>query len=136
MMTNAQMANAQMTNAYKNQQVMTSSPEQLTLLLYNGALRFLNESVLAMEQGDVQKSHNANMRAQDIVREFMYTLDMSYELSKDWARLYEYTEYCLIQGNIKKDVGKLLQAKSVLEDMREAWIGAMKQTQLARVAGR
>ena len=130
------MTNQQMANAYKNQQVMTASPEQLTLLLYNGALRFLNESIQAMEQGEIQKSHNANIRVQAIVREFMHTLDMNYELSQDWARLYEYTQYCLIQGNIKKDVAQLLQAKSTLEDMREAWIGAMKQTHASRATGK
>jgi len=129
------LTNAQMANAYKNQQVMTSSPEQLTLLLYNGALRFLMESIVAMEQGDIQKAHNSNMRVQAIVREFVITLDMSYELSQDWAKLYEYTQYCLIQGNVKKDVEKLQQAKSVLEDMREAWVGAMKQTHVARAVG-
>ena len=129
------MTNSQMANAYKNQQVMTSSPEQLTLLLYNGALRFLTESILAMEQRDIQKSHNANRRVQDIVREFVLTLDMSYELSKSWAQLYEYTQYCLIQGNIKKDVKQLHQAKEMLEDMREAWVGAMKQTHVARAVG-
>jgi len=130
------MVNSQMANAYKNQQVMTSSPEQLTLLLYNGALRFLSESIQALEQGDIPKSHNANMRVQAIVREFMHTLDMSYALSETWSRLYEYTEYCLIQGNIKKDVKQLNEAKNMLEDMREGWIGAMKQTHVARAVGR
>lgn len=130
------MVNSQMANAYKHQQIMTAAPEQLTLLLYNGALRFLNESILAMEQGDIQKSHNANIRVQDIVREFVITLDMSYELSKGWAQLYEYTEYCLVQGNIKKDVGQLQQAKTVLQELRDAWVGAMKQTQLARAVGK
>ncbi|AHF07798.1 flagellar export chaperone FliS [Desulfitobacterium metallireducens] len=130
------MVNSQIANAYKNQQVMTASPEQLTLLLYNGALRFLNESILAMEQGDFQKSHNANMRAQAIVREFMHTLDMKFEISKDLARLYEYTEYCLIQGNIKKDVEQLKHAKDVLEDLREGWTGAMQQTHVARAGAR
>lgn len=123
--------NSQM-NSYKNQQIMTSSPEQLTLLLYNGALRFLKESISAIEQGDIQKAHNANKRVQAIVREFVLTLDMSIEISKSWAQLYEYTEYCLIQGNIKKDVKMLQQAKSVLEELREAWVGAMKQTHVAR----
>ena len=66
------------------------------------------------------------------MREFVLTLDMSYEISKGYAQLYEYTEYCLIQGNIKKDVNFLLQAKSVLEELREAWVGAMKQTHVAR----
>lgn len=125
-----------MANAYKNQQIMTASPEQLTLLLYNGALRFLNESIQAMEQGDFPKSHNANLRVQDIVREFVYTLDMNYEISQTWAQLYEYTEHCLIQGNIRKDVEQLQQAKSMLEEMRDAWAGAMKQTQVARAAGK
>ena len=130
------MVNSQMANVYKNQQIMTASPEQLTLLLYNGALRFLNESILAMEQGDIQKSHNANMRVQDIVREFVITLDMSYEISKGFLQLYEYTEHCLIQGNIKKDVTQLNQAKDVLQELREAWVGAMKQTQGVRAVSR
>jgi len=130
------MVNSQMASAYKNQQIMTASPEQLTLLLYNGALRFLNESILAMEQGDRQKSHIANMRVQDIVHEFVVTLDMSYEVSTGFAQLYEYTEFCLIQGNIKQDVEKLQQAKAVLQELREAWVGAMKQTQVSRAVSR
>ncbi|SDG16912.1 flagellar export chaperone FliS [Desulfosporosinus hippei] len=128
--------NQQIASAYKNQQIMTSSPEQLTLLLYNGALRFLAESIIAMEQGDTQKSHNANMRVQDIVREFMHTLDMSYELSKTWAQLYEYIEHCLIQGNMKKDVAQLQQAKGMLLELRDTWVEAMKQTHVARAVGK
>ncbi|WP_042333994.1 flagellar export chaperone FliS [Desulfosporosinus meridiei] len=130
------MMNQQMANAYKNQQILTSTPEQLTLLLYNGALRFMTESILAMEQGDTQKSHNANMRVQDIVREFMHTLDMSYELSKTWAQLYEYIEHCLIQGNMKKDVAQLQQAKGMLLELRDTWVEAMKQTHVARAVGK
>ena len=130
------MMNAQMANAYKNQQIMTASPAELTLLLYNGSLRFLNESIVAMENRDIQRSHNANMRTQDIVREFVVTLDMSIELSATWARLYEYTEYCLIQGNIHRDVEQLKNAYNVLHELRDAWMGAMKQTQLARAAGK
>jgi flagellar protein FliS len=130
------MINSQMINAYKNQQAVTSTPQQLTLLLYNGALRFLTESILAMEQGDIQKSHNANLRVQDIIREFVVTLDMSYELSKPWAQLYEYTEYCLIQGNLKKDVKLLLQAKDILQEMRDTWAEAMKLAQTARAVAK
>jgi flagellar protein FliS len=130
------MMNAQMANAYKNQQIMTASPAQLTLLLYNGALRFLNESIVAMEKGDRQRSHNANLRVQDIVREFVITLDMSIDLSANWAKLYEYTEYCLIQGNIKQDVEQLRNAYTVLHDLRDAWVDAMKLTQLDRAVGK
>ncbi|MDR3541392.1 MAG: flagellar export chaperone FliS [Desulfosporosinus sp.] len=130
------MNNSQAANAYKNQQIMTASPAQLTLLLYNGALRFLAESISAMEQGKIEKSHNANLRVQAIVSEFVITLDMSYEISKGYAQLYEYTEYCLIQGNIKQDLKFMHQAKQVLEELREAWVGAMRQTQEARAVGK
>ncbi|MGE4271305.1 MAG: flagellar export chaperone FliS [Desulfitobacterium sp.] len=128
------MLNSQMAAAYKNQQIMTASPEQLTLLLYNGALRFLTESIQALEEQDIMRSHNANLRVQAIVREFILTLDMNYELSKDWAALYDYVENCLIQGNIKKDVAQLQNAKTILEDMRNTWQEAMKLARQEKIS--
>ncbi len=129
------MLNSQMAAAYKNQQIMTASPEQLTLLLYNGALRFLSESIQALENDDKEKSHHANLRVQAIIHEFMGTLDMNYEISQNWAALYEYIDHCLIEGNIQKDVQQLRNAKEILEDMRNTWQEAMKLAQQARVAG-
>jgi len=130
------MVNTNTANAYKNQQIMTASPAELTLLLYNGALRFVTESITSIEQGNMQQANNANLRAQDIVREFMYTLDMEYEISKTWLPLYEYVVHCLIQGNIKKDKEQLLQAKSVLSELREAWVAAMKQNRTVQAVAR
>lgn len=122
-----------MANAYKNQQIMTASPEDLTLMLYNGAIRFTNESILAMEQGDIQKSHTANLRAQDIVREFMATLDMKIELSQNWLALYDYIEYSLIQGNVKKDKTLLENAREMLTELRDTWAEAMKAARQQRL---
>ncbi len=68
---------ANMANVYKQQQIMTASPEELTLMLYNGAIRFVNESIQAIESKDLEKAHKSNMRAQDIVHELMITTDMS-----------------------------------------------------------
>jgi flagellar protein FliS len=113
-------------NAYKNQQIMTAPPEQLTLMLYDGAIKFVNESMQALEQGDLGKSHAANLRAQDIVKEFMCTLDMKYEISKTWMQLYDYIEYRLIQGNLKKDIEQLNEAKTMLVELRNTWMEAMK----------
>lgn len=117
---------AKMAATYKNQQILTSSPEQLTLMLYNGAIRFIDESMIALDQKDLQKSHNTNMRAQDIVREFMATLDMSYEIAKGYYQLYDYVEYRLIQANMKKDKSQLEDAKQILVELRDAWVQAMK----------
>ncbi len=123
-------------NTYKNQQILTASPEELTLMLYNGAVRFANESIKALEKGNIEHSNAANQRVQDIVREFMSTLDMGYEISKNLFALYEYIDYRLIQANIHKDIVQLTEARDLLVELRDTWIGAMKQTQLARAVGR
>lgn len=123
-------------STYRTQQIMTASPEELTLMLYNGAIRFVSESIQSLEAGNLEKSHNANLRAQNIVREFMATLDLRYDIAKNLFALYDYIEYCLIQGNTHKDKSQLEQARSMLQELRDAWVEAMKQVKLAKVVGR
>ena len=125
-----------MANTYKNQQIMTASPEELTLMLYNGAIRFASESILALDNNAVEKAHQANLRAQDIVREFRATLDMNYDLSKGLDQLYEYIEYRLIQGNLKKDKAQLEEAKGMLVELRDTWVEAMKLARQQRAVAR
>lgn len=122
--------------AYKNQQIMTASPQELTLMLYNGAIRFTSESIIALENNDLNKSHTANLRAQDIVREFIYTLDMQYEISQNWAALYEYINYRLTQANIKKDKEMLVEARGLLTELRDAWHQAMKAVRMPEAVGK
>lgn len=129
-------AYSNMANTYKNQQVMTASPEELTLMLYNGAIRFVSESILALENNAIEKAHHANLWAQDIVREFRATLDMSYDLSKGLDQLYEYIEYRLIQGNLKKDKTQLEEAKGMLVELRDTWVEAMKLARQQRAVAR
>ena len=115
---------------------MTASPEELTLMLYNGAIRFVSESILALDNNAVEKAHHANLRAQDIVREFRATLDMSYDLSKGLDQLYEYIEYRLIQGNLKKDKTQLEEVKGMLVELRDTWVEAMKLARQQRAVAR
>lgn len=122
--------------AYKNQQIMTASPAELTLMLYNGAIRFTSESIMALEDGDLNKCHNANLRAQNIVREFRLTLDMQYEISQNWSALYEYITYRLIQANIKKDKAMLAEARGLLTELRDAWHLAMKAVRVPEAVGK
>lgn len=114
-------------NAYKQQQVLTSSPEELTLMLYNGALRFVAESMQGLERGELEKAHSTNLKAQAIIRELMVTLDMQYEISQNLYQLYDYIEYKLVQGNVKKSKTDLEDAKTIITDMRDTWFQAMKQ---------
>ena len=130
------MNSAESAMAYKRQQIMTASPAELTLMLYNGAIRFINESIMALENGDMPKCHNANIKAQNIVREFMVTLDMQYEISQSWAALYEYIHYRLIQANLKKDREMLTEARGLLTELRDAWHGAMKAVRVPEAVGK
>ena len=130
------MNTAESAMAYKRQQIMTASPAELTLMLYNGAIRFINESIMALENGDMPKSHNANIKAQNIVREFMVTLDMQYEISQSWAALYEYIHYRLVQGNLKKDREMLVEARGLLTELRDAWHQAMKAVRMPEAVGK
>lgn len=118
-------------NAYKTQQVLTASKEELTLMLYNGAIRFASENLKALEAGDLEKANAANLKVQNIVKEFMSTLDMQYEISHHLYRLYDYIEYRLVQANIKKDKEMVLEARSLLTELRDAWYQAMAQMRVA-----
>ena len=112
--------------AYRNQQIMMASPEQLTLMLYDGAIRFLRASITAIDAKDIEKAHDMNMRTQDIVREFRNTLNMDIELSTNWDQLYEFMEYRLVEGNMKKDKVMLQEVLDLLKEMRDTWAEAMK----------
>ena len=125
-----------MANVYKNQQIMTASPQELTLMLYNGAIRFVAESIQGIELGNIAKANNANLRAQAIVREFRDTLDMQYDISKGIDQLYEYIEYRLIQGNVQKDLVQLEEAKSMLTELRDTWYQAMKLARGQQAVGK
>ena len=112
--------------AYRNQQIMTASPEQLTLMLYDGAIRFLRASITAIDAKEMEKAHEMNMRTQEIIREFRQTLNMDIELSENWDKLYEFMEYRLMEGNVKKDKAMLQDVLALLRDMRDTWAEAMK----------
>ncbi|EGO62300.1 flagellar export chaperone FliS [Acetonema longum] len=120
-------------NAYKNQQIMTASPEELTLMLYNGALKFMTESVQAIEEKKYEKAHETNIRSQNIIREFMTTLDMQYELSHNLYEIYDYMHRSLIEANLKKDAAKLKEIRDLLRELRDAWAEAMKRARQDRV---
>ncbi len=123
-------------NVYRRQQIMTASPEELTLMLYNGAIRFVTESMMALDKGDLEIAHNKNLKAQKIMREFMLTIDMKQEISKTWIQVDEYILHCLVQGNIKKEKSKLEEAKKMLTEFRDAWYQGMKQLRQKQAVGK
>lgn len=112
-------------NSPNAQEILTASPEKLTLMLYDGAIGFINESIAAIGEKNIEKSHVANERVQSIIRELMSTLDMQYDLSKHLMRLYDYLEYRLQSAKLKNDVSELEEARSLITELRNTWAQAL-----------
>lgn len=106
---------------YFTQQVMSASPEQLTMLLYEGALRFVKQSIRACEEKNFEESHQYNLKTQAIIQELYVTLDYQFEISESLGKLYDFVIYLLIEGNIKKDEEQLRQAEQFIKEFRDTW---------------
>ena len=115
--------------AYKRQQVLTATPEALTLMLYNGCLKFMDEGIKALtaEKPNYEQANTYLQKAQNIISEFRVTLDMQYDISKQLMPLYNYTYERLIQGNMKSDPKQVEEAKKIITELRDAWLQAMKK---------
>ena len=113
---------------YKKNQIETATPEEILLMLYDGAIRFLVISRKAMEDKDIEKSHNHLIKAQHIVAEFMNSLDMEIggEMATNLYRLYEYLHYRLVQANIKKDVAMIDEVLDHLRSLKTTWEEAIR----------
>ena len=113
--------------AYKRQQVMTATPEALTLMLYNGCLRFMTEGRAAIEKKDYEQANTSLQKAQNIISEFRITLKMEYDIAKQLLPLYNYVYDRLVEANLKSDVTKIDEAKGIITELRDAWAQAMKK---------
>ncbi|MCL2387118.1 MAG: flagellar export chaperone FliS [Defluviitaleaceae bacterium] len=107
-------------------QIDAASKEELTLMLYEGGIKFLNQSIIALEKNDIVKANNLIQRAEDIVREFQLTLNHDYEISKQLDALYDYMHRRLVEGNLQKDVEILNEVLGMFREMRDTWKEAMK----------
>ncbi len=106
---------------YQQNAVMTASPKELILMLYNGAIKFCNLAIEAFEQKDVGKQHLYIMRVQDIITELQLSLDDKYEISKEINELYAYIKHLLVQANIKKDPQQVIEAKELIGEFKSMW---------------
>lgn len=113
-------------NNYAKERILNASPAQLTLMLYDGAIKFCNIAIATIEKGDVMKAHNNIMKVEKIIGEFRATLDFKYPVAKDFDKVYQYIMDRLIEANIKKDKDILEEVLTHLRTMRETWDEVMK----------
>lgn len=115
---------------YQGTKVNTASPAELTLMLYEGAIKFCNIGILGYETKDYEKVSNNIIKVQNIITELRATLDFKYPPAKDFDVVYEYINNLLVQSNVKKDPEMLSQALDQIREMRDLWKEVMKQNQL------
>lgn len=113
-------------NAYQKNAIMTASKAELTLMLYDGAIKFCNIALSGFEKKEYEKINTNLKKAQAIITEFRATLDCKYPVWEDFARVYDYIYRCLIDANIHKDEEKLQEALKYIREMRDTWKEVMR----------
>ncbi|MBO5259645.1 MAG: flagellar export chaperone FliS [Agathobacter sp.] len=112
--------------AYQNSKVLTASPAELTLMLYEGAIRFCNVAIASIDKGDVQVAHNNIMKAQRVIQELQATLDMKYPVAEDFNKVYNYLISRLMEANLEKNVEILEEVLKHMRTMRDTWKEVMQ----------
>lgn len=112
--------------AYANNKVMTASPAELTLMLYEGAIKFCNLAISGVEEGDIEKAHNNIMKVERVIEEFQASLDHRYPVAEDFDNVYRYLMSRLQEANMKKDKEILEEVLKHLRTMRDTWKEVMR----------
>lgn len=123
-----------MTNAatyYKNMAVKTASPAEITLMLYNGAIKFCNLAIEGIEDKNIMKAHTNLIKVQNIIDELQTTLDFKYDVAKDFNTIYMKIMRDLRAANVKKDIVKAREALEEIRGMRDVWAQVMKAAKTA-----
>jgi len=113
--------NQNMAQQYNRNKILTATPAELTLLLYEGAIKFCNIAQVAIEKNDTEKAHTNIVKAEMIIEELQSTLNRKYPVAEDFDNVYKYIYRLLVDANMKKDTQVLDQALVELRGMRDTW---------------
>lgn len=107
--------------SYQQSSVNTASPGELTLMLYNGCLKFINLAKHAISNKDIESKNTNIIKAQNIVQELRVTLNMDLDVSQNMLPLYDYMHRRLIEANIKNDTAILSEVEGLVTEFRDTW---------------
>ncbi|MBM9537394.1 flagellar export chaperone FliS [Desulfobulbus alkaliphilus] len=116
------------TNQYVANSVNAASPEQLMLMLYDGAVRFISLAIQAIDNGQIDKRAYYINKTSAIVSEFAATLDHNQDakLAEDLDALYSYMLGRMMEANLKNKTEPLHEVKTMLSDLRATWAQAIE----------
>lgn len=107
--------------SYQQNSVNTASPGELTLMLYNGCLKFIHQAKKAIMDNNIEAKNTNIQKAQNIIQELMVTLNMDVEVSQYMMSLYDYMNRRLMEANIKNDTGILDEVEGLVTEFRDTW---------------
>ena len=113
---------------YRKNQILTASPAEITLMLYEGAIKFCNKAIEAVNKQEVEKAYENIVKGENIIVEFKATLNHNYEVAKDFDILYDYIYDRLVAANMSKDPEILEEVLTQLRDMRDNWKTIMQSS--------
>jgi flagellar protein FliS len=113
-------------NKYVQNSIQTATPAQLLIMLYDGAIKFTKQAMEAIEKKNYMEAHRNLIKVQDIVQEFIITLDHNAPVAEGLLKLYDYFMYLLVQGNVKKNTKPLEELLGYLTDLKETWVQAAR----------
>lgn len=111
---------------YNSRKILTASPAELTLMLYEGAIKFCNIAIAAIDNKDVEKAHIHIQKIERIIDYLRQTLDMKYPVAEHFERIYTYLSQRLIEANVKKDREILEEVNGHLRMLRDTWKEVMR----------
>jgi flagellar protein FliS len=111
-------------NVYRESAVLTATPEQLVVMLYDGANRFLTQSAIAMRDKRPALAGEKLRRAEAIIDELLATLDMSVgQIAEQLQALYLFFKEHLMAARLEQNAGKVEEVARLMRELRSAWAG-------------
>ncbi|WP_047980829.1 flagellar export chaperone FliS [Ornithinibacillus contaminans] len=120
--------------AYQNNAVNTATGGELTLMLYNGCIKFIKQAIKDVQDHNIEAKNTNIQKAQRIIQELMVTLDQGVEISKQIMPLYDYMHQRLMEANMKNDPSILEEVLGFVTDFRDTWKQVILKTRQKQYA--
>lgn len=118
---------------YLKNEIEGATKGKLVLLLYDGAIKFINMAVKAIEEKNIVAAHENIIKAENILYELLSTLNMEAgEIAENLFKLYDFAIWQLVEANKTKDVEKLTPVLGILKTLRDAWKEVVTQEELEK----
>ena len=111
----------QKSSQYLENKINSAKPEELTLMLYEGLIKFIKKAVMGIENNNIEEVNYNAQRAQAIIDELRATLNKDVPLSESLDQLYEYMSFKLVEANVDKNVSAFNDALEIAESFKETW---------------